>query len=198
MAVNVRILDLRIAARFREPKPSDVIVASIRSLSWIIDQVLAQLGNDRIERMSIACHGYEAGIADQRAMISRMAGGFGLQLGQDDLTFTTVGAFQRLNGKFTDSGMLDIYACAAAEDASQGNDFTGNGRALMQELAGWTNATVRASDSVQQYSAGVRSALGGLITWYEGADFGDWEGKVWLFAPDGRVTQDASPGRGVR
>jgi hypothetical protein len=92
--------------------------------------------------------------------------------------------------------MIDIYACSAAEDASQGNDFTGNGRALMKESAGWTDATVRASDSVQMYDAGVRSFLG--FSWYDGADFGDWEGNVWMFSPDGRIDQDYSPGSGVR
>jgi hypothetical protein len=72
---------------------------------------------------------------------------------------------------------------------------------LMREPAGYTRATVRASDTVQMHTAGVvaDSILG--ITYgshYEGVDFGQWEGNVWLFPSDGSGRRrDRNPGRGV-
>src|SRR5262249_40589977 len=155
-----------------------------------------------IERLSICCHGYETGVESQNAQMSRMGGGFGLQLGQDDLTYQTVAAFQPLNGKFTSNAMIDIYACAAAHDSSDGTRFTGNAGMLMGDRAGWTVCTVRASDTPQPYTAGVvaDSFLG--ITYgshYEGVDFGQWEGNVWIFPADGSgARKDTNPGQGVR
>jgi hypothetical protein len=198
-AVELRILDTRIGARFRRPRPSDIIVGTATPLTRLFERVTSALGSNRLSCLSICCHGYEAGVADDRVAMSRMGGGFGLQLGQDDLTFDTVGAFSALAGKFGGGGQMDIYACAAAEDSSS-TGFTGNGRLLMRELAGQIAATVRASDSVQTYNHGVvTTTLFGIPVYseYEGVDFGEWEGNVWLFLPDGSRRQDRRPGRGV-
>ncbi len=199
--IELRVLDTRIGARFNRPRPSDIIVGSATRLPTLMSQIKAACGAGRIGRLSVCCHGYESGIENEKTAMSRVGGGFGLQLGSDDLTWQTVSAFADLNGRFAGDGMLDIYACAAAEDTTDGTGFTGNGMLLMRELAGYAGVTVRASDTVQTYTAGVvdDSILG--ITYgshYEGVDFGQWEGNVWLFPSDGSGRRrDPNPGRGV-
>lgn len=198
--MELRVLDTRIGARFRNPRPSDIIVGSATPFSTMFRRINAALGSHKISRLSICCHGYEWGVADPRVAMSRMGGGFGLQLGATDLKWDSVSEFGALNGKFASGGMLDIYACAAAEDTSDGTGFTGNGRLLMRELAGWTGATVRASDTIQEYHHGVvTTTLFGYVisSDYAGVDFGEWEGNVWMFTPDGHRRRDRSPGRGV-
>jgi hypothetical protein len=194
-SIELRVLDTRIGARFDKPRSSDIIVGSTTPLDDIIDKIVSGVGSNQLSKLSICCHGYESGIENEVTAMSKPGGGFGLQLGGDDLTWKTVSAFSALGGKFTSNGILEIYACAAAEDTTEGTGFTGNGRLLMRELAGNVNATVRASDAVQYYSAGVTGI--GPFTWYNGVDFGDWEGNVWLFLPDGSRRQDTNPGRGV-
>jgi hypothetical protein len=193
--IILRVLDTRIGARFKNPKPSDIIVGSATRLSTVMDQIVKAVGSNKLRTLSVCCHGYEAGVADERSAMSYQGGGFGLELGADNLTWETVSAFSALNGKFASKGILEIYSCAAAQDSSGGNGFTGNGRLLMRELAGHAGATVRASDTVQEYTAGVVDIW--VASWYEGVDFGEWEGNVWLFTPDGSRTRDSSPGRGV-
>lgn len=193
--IELRVLDTRIGARFDKPRPSDIVVGSTTSLSDIIDKIVSGVGSNQLSKLSICCHGYESGIENEETAMSRPGGGFGLELGADDLTWQTVSAFSALDGTFTSGGILEIYACAAAEDTTDGTGFTGNGRLLMRELAGNANATVRASDAIQNYTAGVTGI--GPFTWYSGVDFGDWEGNVWLFLPDGSRKKDTNPGRGV-
>lgn len=199
MALDVRLLDTRIAARFREPKPTDIIVGSTRKMDWIIGEVGRVLGEHKLRVLSICCHGYETVVADPQAMISRVGGGLGLEFGADGVNFSTVSAFSSLAGKFTPDGRIDIYSCAAADDSSDKTNggFTGNGRALMRELAGHAGVLVRASDATQTYTAGVVSSFFGLVTSYQGADFGEWEGNVWMFQPDGSIRKDTAPGRGT-
>src|ERR671922_326294 len=153
--IILRVLDTRIGARFKNPKPSDIIVGSATRLSTVMDQIVKAVGSNKLRTLSVCCHGYEAGVADERSAMSYQGGGFGLELGADNLTWETVSAFSALNGKFASKGILEIYSCAAAQDSSGGNGFTGNGRLLMRELAGHAGATVRASDTVQEYTAGV-------------------------------------------
>jgi hypothetical protein len=200
--IELRVLDTRIGARFNKPRVSDIIVGTATSLSSLIDKITKACGSDKISRLSICCHGYESGIENEKTAMSRVGGGFGLQLGSDDLTWKTVATFGDLNGKFSSGGMIDIYACAAAEDTTDGTGFTGNGMLLMRELAGHAGATVRASDSVQIYNAGVVDDTFLGIKYgshYEGVDFGQWEGNVWLFPADGSGKRRvANPGPGVR
>ena len=193
--IVLRVLDTRIGARFDKPKPSDIIVGSATKLDKIIESIVKGVGTNRLRTLSVCCHGYEAGVADQRAAMSYIGGGFGLELGADNLTWETVSAFSPLNGKFASDGILEIYSCAAAADSSGGNGFTGNGMLLMRELAGYVGASVRASDTIQEYTHGVDSLFG--FSWYNGVDFGEWEGNVWLFTPDGSRKRDKNPGRGV-
>lgn len=142
-----------------------------------------------------------AGIADPRCLMSRAGGGYGLLLGRENLTMHNVSAFQALRGKFAVRGIMDIYACAAADDGST-TGFTGNGRLLMAEIAGHAGALVRASDAVQiaRHRYAERSLLhAGPGPIDIGIDCGRWEGNVWIFAPDGSAPRlDTAPGRGER
>ncbi|RVT95675.1 hypothetical protein EOD42_15875 [Rhodovarius crocodyli] len=198
--IELRVLDTRIGARFRRPRPTDIIVGTTQPLADVITAISNGAGSGRISRLSICCHGYESGVESERAAYSHLGGGFGLQLGAGDLTWNTVSEFGALATKFAAGAIIDIYSCSAAEDSSDGTGFTGNGRALMRELAGYTGAIVRASDAPQAFTQGVvnhRLWRFTLYTSYEGVDFGEWEGTVWLFKPDGSRSRDKSPGRGV-
>jgi hypothetical protein len=199
-SIELRVLDTRIGARFKRPRPSDIIVGSATPLSQVLGWIGDAAGSGRIARLSICCHGYESGVENESMAYSRIGGGFGLQLGATDLTWRTVSDFSVLAPKFGPGSMIDIYSCAAAEDTTDGTGFTGNGRLLMRELAGYTGAIVRASDAPQTFTQGVVGhGFWGMTfyTEYEGVDFGEWEGAVWLFRPDGSRSRDKNPGRGV-
>ncbi len=193
--IELRVLDTRIGARFDKPRPSDIIVGSTTPLSDVVDKIVNAVGSDQLSKLSICCHGYESGLENEETAMSRVGGGFGIELGAEGMTWQTVSVFSALDGKFAPGGILEIYSCAAAEDTTDGTGFTGNGRLLMRELAGYVDAIVRASDTIQMYTAGVVGF--GPFTWYSGVDFGDWEGNVWLFMPDGSRKQDPNPGPGV-
>ncbi|UPY38288.1 hypothetical protein [Sediminicoccus sp. KRV36] len=199
--IHLRVMDRRVAPRYREPRPSDLVVGLETHLYTLFRRILGVVGRHRLRRLSICCHGIEAGVADQRRMVSRVGGGFGLSLGWEDLTLATAGSFQALRGKFAPGGMIDLYACAAADDSST-TGFTGNGRLLMREIAGHANALVRASDAVQVFRTTTmeRSFLGfPLQPAHLGIDCGAWEGNVWIFPPSGAAPRlDSAPGRGER
>ena len=64
--IVLRVLDTRIGARFDKPKPSDIIVGSATKLDKIIDGVVKGVGANKLRTLSVCCHGYEAGVADER------------------------------------------------------------------------------------------------------------------------------------
>lgn len=199
--IELRLMDRRVAPRYREPRPSDVIVGEEMSLAEVFGRIVRAVGSNRLSKLYMSCHGIEAGVADPRRTMSRVGGGFGLSLGWEDLTLRNVSAFQALRGKFAPGGMIDLYACAAADNSST-TGFVGDGRLLMQEIAGHTGAFVRASDAVQIFrrSSAPNSWLGlPLQPIHMGIDLGPWEGNVWVFAPDGSAPRlDTAPGRGTR
>lgn len=196
-----RIMDARVAPRYREPRPSDIVVHNDH-LSRIFGRILDGLGPNRLSRLSICCHGLMADMTAPNRMLSRLGGGFGLQLGWDNLTLSSAHNFARLRGKFAPGGMIDIYACAAADDSST-TGFTGNGHLLMREIAGQAGAIVRASDAIQVNTRGWQpqpSIFGVARPPLDlGVFMGPWEGNVWIFSPDGSAPRlDAAPGLGER
>ena len=199
--INLRVMDRRVAPRYREPRPSDIVVGHQTPLATIFSRIVGAVGSDRLRRLSISCHGIMAGVADPRRMMSRPGGGFGLELGWEDLTLRNVTAFGALRGKFAPGGMIDLYACAAADDSST-HGFNGNGRLLMQQIAGYAGALLRASDAVQVFRTGWEEQTRFGITVAPlnlGIDLGAWEGNVWIFSPDGSDPRlDAAPGLGTR
>jgi hypothetical protein len=123
--------------------------------------------NNSLNRYIIMCHGYEDGAGH---------GGFGLQLGAENLTFTTVPCFRALRGLVN---VIVLFSCAAADVAPGANHTSGDGAWLCTQLAVITQARVVASSATQLYTYG-----GGLFS-VSPIDFGKWEGDVFEFSPNG-------------
>jgi hypothetical protein len=120
--------------------------------------------NGGLRKLIIMCHGYE----------SAGRGGYGLQLGKDDLKLSTVDLFTGLRDKVKS---IIVYACAAADTAPKKRMTSGDGSLLMSRLAVRANCYVVASSATQIYSYG--GAANAAI------NFGSWEGDVYLFGPNG-------------
>ncbi|MGH9820312.1 MAG: hypothetical protein ACRD43_09105, partial [Pyrinomonadaceae bacterium] len=74
-----------------------------------------------------------------------------------------------------------IYACGAASSQANG---PANGRGFCRDLAGWLDCTVYAADRMQVYNYSYSPN--------QPLDFGQWEGTVYRFTPDGNVSVAAS------
>lgn len=123
--------------------------------------------NTKLNRYLIMCHGFED---------SAGHGGFGLQLGQDNLTLSTVSCFKTLKGLVS---TVILFACAPADVAPGANHTSGDGAWLCTQLAVMTQAKVVASSATQVYSHQEH------WFWHSPIDFGAWEGDVFEFSPDG-------------
>jgi hypothetical protein len=142
-----------------------------------LDSVLTLLAffsknNPGYKKIMIMAHGYED------AKTSR--GGLGMQLGKEDLGVHNVQKWNVLKGKVKE---IILYSCAVAGvQVGKSNKATeGNGIYFCTQLAFYSGATVTASMNTQYYDNGV-----GII-WDSEIDFGDWEGVVLTFYPDGKV-----------
>ena len=141
----------------------------------------------RIQKLSalhILCHGFEANWdLTGRMCMPTAHGGFGLQLGRDNLSLFNVGQTT------TWKGLVDfivVFACAPA-DTGPGNAGTyADGKRFMGEFALWTESHVIAARDTQTYNdASGRTTI----------DFGAWEGPVYDFStasPDGQTIVDPS------
>jgi hypothetical protein len=126
----------------------------------------------KLSPLHILCHGYEAdwNLRDQMCM-PQAHGGFGLQLGRDNLSLFNV------SGATEWKGLVDtivVFACAVADTPSYNRGTWGDGRRFVGELALNSGARVIAGRDTQYYTA----SGGGTI------DFGAWEGPVYEFSPD--------------
>jgi hypothetical protein len=127
----------------------------------------------KINSIFVLCHGYAG--ENTRAMVCQDAGGMGLQLGREGVFHANAALWGAIANKVDN---IVIYACAAA-DTEAGNENTiADGRYLMGALAIYTNATVYAADRIQWYST-YKGLPNGRF------DFGEWEGQLWQFPPDG-------------
>jgi len=153
----------------------DASTALAGSLALIAS--LARL--DGPQRLFILCHGY-AGI-NQRGQVCGDMGGMGLQLGKEGVLHSNVASWRAVRGAVTS---IVVYSCGAADTQPENRGSAADGRYLMGALAIHANATVYAADRIQWYSTrGAR--LTGTI------DFGNWEGTLWRFQPDGSVAPSA-------
>jgi hypothetical protein len=171
--IVIRVLDSGLGARLHDQEPTDLVVTPQMSMPQVISAILGKLGPNRLDRLAIFAHGYVR-YHDQTLQMSNV-GGFGVQLGKEDLKFGTVDQFARLKGRFAPGGRIDMFACQVADTAAPDGPAR-SGAALMSRLAAVTGVAVRASDSVHKYQ---HNAYLGTI------DRGDWEGNVFLFKPDG-------------
>jgi hypothetical protein len=141
------------------------------SLRHII-QTVAHYGRIRkLSALHILCHGFEANwdLGGQISMPTAH-GGFGLQLGRDNLTLFNVTQTSAWKGLID---TIVVFACAPA-DTGPGNVGTyADGRRFMGEFALWTDAHVIAARDTQIYNdASGRTTI----------DFGAWEGPVYDFS----------------
>jgi hypothetical protein len=138
---------------------------------WVKNFANGQPGQ-RIPVLSIFCHGFYQWNESEALQQSALVGGFGLQLCQEGLLQSNLNVVAPLvRGKITD---IVIYACGTASDQASGPQ---NGTNFCRSLAGAFNAVVYAADRSQvfNYNRGVAAPL----------NFGEWEGTVYRYTPDG-------------
>jgi hypothetical protein len=114
-----------------------------------------------LRRLIIMCHGFVS--ADSHR------GGYGLQLGSEGITWETRHYFLQLRDAVK---VIVLYACKPVDrDVARGQ----SGMMLFQQIAHYANCYVVGSDSDQVYSYGATTPI----------DFGKWEGRVFIIAPNG-------------
>jgi hypothetical protein len=177
-----------------EKTPVSQILATVKQ------QVLKQRGV-RMKRLVILAHGIEIQNGDgtyseQLHQCKGTAGGYGVQLGKDDITTSRTGEFVALRGLFQADGLIEFRSCALADvspDTVMNVDggtwmISGNGRRLLLELAAHADVKVKASDAVQFFPMPQEKFLffrmGKTLKWKEDT----WFGHVYLFDP---ATQSA-------
>jgi hypothetical protein len=158
------------------------------ALSWIATYARKSGG---LDQLSIMCHGYEGGVHDGRVGVSTMDLGFGLQFCREGLTLGNVDLAGRLDGLVE---IIILYACGPANTRAGFEGTSADGREFCRELAGWTGAEVLAAIETQYYLKEPRSGLIKRL-FRIGADdtinFGNWEGQLYRFSPDGTVMPTA-------
>ena len=102
-------------------------------------------------------------------------GGQGLQLGREGITLHNVGITKILQKC---ASKIIIHACAAADSTWARLDMYSDGQRLMKQIAVNTGAYVTAADKIQWYFTNSDKPNGRI-------DFGDWEGQVLMFSPNG-------------
>jgi hypothetical protein len=202
-AIQVRVLDSSIAGKLTNQQPYDVIVKPTMTVSDAVSAVLSR-ASDPMSRLTLIAHGYgalvEGNIVPDHGVsvplpgpsnvsragpnVSRIYGGYGLDLGKDDLNMRTASAFSRLNGHFTEGAIIVIFGCAAGDHGPYlGERLSGDGPALMRAIAQFAGVPVRAADSLQEVP----------VNWYlDTADRGPWVGRTLLFMPDGRQVDEST------
>ena len=125
-----------------------------------------------IHSLFLICHGVTG--RDYQELVSRKGiGGEGLALGNGGVRHSNVAAWIAIRDMVQN---IVVYACNAAETQAGYVGTCNDGKYLMGALALHTRATVYAGD-VTQYAghSGERGTL----------QFGQWEGQLWRFRPDG-------------
>jgi hypothetical protein len=135
----------------------------------------------------IMCHGMQGPVEDGIQNVSSYDLGLGLQFCKENLMLTNVSEASVLAGLIEE---LILFSCGPARTRSGFRNTLIDGSRFCSELAGYTNATVIAATDTQFYTMapppGLINRLFGLGPQDE-IDFGQWEGKVMRFSPDGNV-----------
>ena len=189
MAKRLVLLDFRLTGTVSSDV-GKVIQVSVRTpIKEVFDKAAAHAKSvGGLDDLLICCHGFHADGAVAGADISiRTEGGQGLELGTENLDFTTVGNVAVLNGSPPLAKRIVIFSCGAAATHPQLKNQHGDGMRLMGEIALTTGARVVASNESQlfhnfetltHFLFGAGSKNDGRI------DFGEWEGDVFEFSPD--------------
>lgn len=144
------------------------------SLQWSFSRIRNYaLAHGKLDRLLIACHGYEDIVEDRVGLRSVQVGGFGLELCLEGLTLNNVGQTRTLRDH-VDS--IVVYACSAAETYPRLIGRDGDGSRLMGEIAIRTNAVVYAADATQFSQPQGNNQL----------NLGRWHGNLYQYNPNGR------------
>lgn len=209
MALRIGIADIRVAWSDAQLKtgsgpllnlvhtqPTFYTIGPQDDLPDLFDRVIKEIGNSRIDLLSIYAHGYGVGAA------THLHGGFGIELGKDHITIDNADSlFSPFNGKFLNPLLgIELVGCqvAAQSRVKVGNQIrVGDGLKLCQTISAAAGTCVRASSSDQTFTpikefsrvvpdpsapAGRASRDGVEI------DPGPWEGNVWLICAKKKPT----------
>jgi hypothetical protein len=151
-------------------------VTAATALSEFVNRALTVANlNGGINRLKILAHGFEG--ADGEL-------GWGIQFCKENLKLNTVWQLYPLKGSVS---YIYLMSCGAAHLDPGHDNQDGDGWTLCCKLASTTGAWVKASTETQEYSKFNLSPW----HWME-IDFGDWEGNVYWFSPDGIGAMRAS------
>lgn len=151
-----------------------------RVLSWIAE---CYRSHGAMEDITIACHGYVSKPIGHGFKF----GGHGLQLSADNVDQSNVQLWGRVKGM---AKRIIINACNVAQVDPFAPKEIGDGRELCRQLAIVTGTPVLAPVRAQEYNPYASRVKN--MTFRQEIDFGNWEGPVFLFTPDGRA-QNITP-----
>ena len=159
------------------------------ALGWISAYARASGG---LSRLMLMCHGIAGGVYDSPQGLCTSDLGFGLAFCKEGLSLQNVSKARVLSGRVQ---QMIVYACGPARTRSGFKSTAADGARFCSELAGHSGATVYAATDTQYYAMNrspsfFRNLLG--IGPQDYIDFGEWEGRVLRFTPDGRVTTASS------
>jgi len=134
-----------------------------------------QAANSSPCQLAIACHGFMSHYHN-RGSHETLQGGTGLQLCRELLRIRNVGQVSDLRGRFE---RIWLMACGPA------GTIVHDSRPFCREFAAFADTPVVAADRPQLYHPGTHDNSQRVSR--RTLRFGDWEGSVYEFRPDGTV-----------
>jgi hypothetical protein len=133
--------------------------------------------NGGISRLRLLAHGYENAMNQL---------GYGMQFCKESLTNQNVHLLSLLKGEVN---VIQLYSCGVANTQAglEETGADGDGFTFCRKMAAVTGAWVKASSALQRYNWFNPNPW----HWMQ-IDFGDWEGDVYWFSPDGVTVLNAS------
>ena len=182
MPSSMLVHDSRLAGRPPNIAPNSYEVnekVSIdHAIGWI--STYARMSG-RLTNLFVMCHGYEAGVEDPFQRVSTYALGYGLQLCTEGLTNVNIAKTSALRG-LVDT--ITLFSCGPANTRPGWDGYVGDGRRFCGEMALYSGAEVIAASQTQYYLMD-QSLFDRLLRRPGVIDFGEWEGPVYRFGPDG-------------
>ena len=196
---NIVVIDSRLAQDVINYGPSPhqtIVVGETTPMPDMMRQIkdAVDYPRNKIGMLIIAAHGYA-----ERGVDGKTHDGFGMQLCKEDLDMASVHFFRALDGLFESHELgITLLGCGVAAQervtVAGGESKLGFGEKLCKAIALATSTGVMASSNVQDVAFGkVTQRVKGRIVTVDATDPGPWEGKVWIFKPDGSKTK-AVPG----
>jgi hypothetical protein len=177
-----------------------LLVDGNKPLAQFFEEVKSRMQNRKLGVLSLLAHGYGEWEYSDKTLkkTKQIHGGFGMEFCKEGITLDTVDSFKALKGLFKDQeiGIIKLMGCAMAAESQfriypNGPVKEGFGRKLCSKLANVTGVSVMASDALQSVNIdrNERTYRWGsdIRTIKACAKFGDWEGNVWIFRPDGKI-----------